>query len=118
MATIDNVMVGFCAVIHFPHPKVKNIKRVHRVVVHPDYQGLGIGSIMMSYLAEKYIEQGYRFTIVTSNLSLLHSFKKDDHWHLYDLGRKVGKHAGIKSLNRTNSSKRFTMSWEYRRITS
>ena len=38
-----NVLIGFCSVIHFPHPKNKMIKHIHRLVIHPDYQGIGLG---------------------------------------------------------------------------
>ena len=41
----ENNPVVFFAVLHFPHPRVKNFKRGHRLVVLPDYQGLGIGHI-------------------------------------------------------------------------
>ena len=34
--------IAFCSVKHFPHPKNPKIKTVHRLVVRPDYQGLGI----------------------------------------------------------------------------
>jgi GNAT superfamily N-acetyltransferase len=43
VAYIDDNLVGFIAYIHLMHPKVKDIKMVHRLVVLPDYQGLGIG---------------------------------------------------------------------------
>jgi len=43
LATINNEIAGFLSVLHLPHPKVKNIKKVHRLVILPDYQGAGFG---------------------------------------------------------------------------
>lgn len=40
---IGDDLVAFAAYIHFPHAHVKDIKMAHRVVVLPDYQGLGLG---------------------------------------------------------------------------
>ena len=39
-----DMIIGFCAVIHFPHPNNPRIKHIHRLVIHPDYQDIGIGS--------------------------------------------------------------------------
>ena len=53
---IENNPVCFFAVLHFPHPKVKNFKKGHRLVVLPDYQGLGIGHIFSSEIAQDFID--------------------------------------------------------------
>ena len=39
----------------------------HRIVVLPDYQGLGIGNRVSEYLAELYLSQGYRYFAKTAN---------------------------------------------------
>jgi len=104
---IDGKPVGFCAVLHQPHSKSGNIKRCTRLVVVPDYQGLGIGGRMLDYIGKKYLDDGYRFTIVTSNPALNHSLKKNSNWKLRSVGRK-SKHQGI----RQTSANRKTFSWE------
>jgi ABC-type lipoprotein export system ATPase subunit/GNAT superfamily N-acetyltransferase len=43
LALINDEVAGFLSVLHFPHPKVKNLKKVHRLVILPDYQGAGFG---------------------------------------------------------------------------
>ena len=45
---------GFFSIWHSPHPKVKNIKKVHRLVILPDYQGIGIGGILLNSIADIY----------------------------------------------------------------
>src|SRR6185437_1982072 len=32
----------FAGILHFPHPKVRDIASISRLVVRPDYQGLGL----------------------------------------------------------------------------
>ena len=39
----NDEIIGFLAVRHMPHPDNDHIKMVHRFVVLPDYQGIGIG---------------------------------------------------------------------------
>lgn len=106
--------MAFCAVLHFPHPKAKNIKRVHRLVVLPDYQGLGIGTKLLNFVGNIYKQKGYRFRIVTSTPALLYSLKNNN-WKLTDYGH-MGKQTGNSilaiKLNKTSSSNRITYSFE------
>jgi len=109
VAYYNNEPVAFCGVMHFPHPKVKNIKRCTRLVVLPDYQGIGIGNKLLEYVAKRYVAKEYRFRITTSTPALLKSFSKNIKWKLKSLGRNH-KHNGIVN---TSSAKRITTSWEY-----
>ncbi|MGP3918844.1 GNAT family N-acetyltransferase [Nonomuraea sp. 10N515B] len=53
---IDGQPVAFLAYRHFQHPRVRNMKMEHRLVVLPDLQGLSIGARM----SEVSIQQGSR----------------------------------------------------------
>jgi len=77
---IKNIPVCFFAVLHFPHDKVKNFKKGHRLVVLPDYQGLGIGHVFSSEIAKYYIQQGFRFIITSSTKSLFKQRSRDENW--------------------------------------
>lgn len=79
--------VAFCAVTHFPHPKNKKIKKVHRLVTLPDYQGIGIGVSFLNEVAKFYTEKGYDFRLVTSAQNLVHALRKNEHWKLVRYGR-------------------------------
>jgi GNAT superfamily N-acetyltransferase len=111
VATIDGRPVAFLAVLHFPHPKVKNVKKVHRVVVLPDYQGIGIGGRLLDYVAADYVKQGLRFAITTSTPALIHTFKKSPKWKLKMAGRQAISKTYL--MNATASWGRMTTSWEY-----
>ena len=114
---INDEIAGFISVLHFPHAKVKNMKKVHRLVVLPDYQGLGIGGKILNEIAKIYNKEKHRFTIVTSQPNLIHSLKKSKEWicksfginkpHKGDLKRKVGNIL-------SGSENRITVSFEYK----
>ena len=72
---------AFIGVLHFPHPKKKNLKRNSRTVVLPDYQGLGLAFIFMEKLASAYKALGFEFRSYPAHLSFIRGFKKEQ-WKL------------------------------------
>jgi GNAT superfamily N-acetyltransferase len=106
---INDEIAGFISVLHFPHPKVKNMKRVHRLVVLPDYQGLGIGIKILNYIGDYYIKNKNRFTILTSAPSLIYNLKKNNNWNCNAFGRSQPQ-TGI--LKGSGSHNRITASFE------
>jgi len=112
VAYYENNPVGFTSYLHFPHDKIKNMKREHRMVVLPDYQGVGIGNALSEFIARKVVEQGLRFGSVTNNPAMINYRNKSKNWKLKSFGRKKPGYSKI--TNKTNSSfKRLTTSWEY-----
>lgn len=69
-------------VIHQPHAVNKKIKRVCRLVVLPDYQGIGIATKFLNCMAKHYTAEGYDFSIVTSAKNLIYALKKSNDWLL------------------------------------
>ena len=65
VAVYQDKPVGFIAVMHI-HMKSRYF-RVHRLVVLPDYQGIGLGKRLLNFIAELYTSQTKApFYIVTS----------------------------------------------------
>lgn len=114
VAYINNKPVVFMAIIHFPHPIIKNLKKIHRLVVLPDYQGIGLGKIVMNYVGEILKKENLKLGITTSQPSLNYSLKFDKKWKLIRIGRvgKIGKTSIIKN-DKTLSTNRITTSWIY-----
>jgi predicted acetyltransferase len=112
IATVNDEIAGFLSVLHFPHPKVKNMKKVHRLVILPDYQGAGFGIKFLNEIGNIYKKQKNRFTIVTSSPSLMYSLKKSKEWHCIRYGRtkEVGKTST--QLKGSTSKNRITASFE------
>ena len=80
-AYFDGEPVAFCAVLHHPH-RVINLKRVTRLVVLPDYQGIGIGSKMLQIVARHYDNLGFLFNICTSAKNLIMKLAKGSDFKL------------------------------------
>lgn len=106
--------ISFCAVQKFPHPTAKNIMRVSRLVVLPDYQGIGVGTRTLNAVAQVYAKKGYRVRIISSQIGFVKALKKRKEWALVEFGRKTrgtGKFQ-IKTRN-CSSQKRVTGTFEY-----
>jgi len=97
-------------VIHFPHAKVDNFKRGHRLVVLPDYQGLGIGHKFSSYIADQYLQRGFRFIITSSTKSLFYQRAKDKKWIITRKGRTAESDGMLKG---STSKRKISYSYEY-----
>jgi len=115
IATVNDEIAGFISILHFPHPKVKNMKKVHRLVILPDYQGAGIGLKLLNEVGKFYKKDKWRFNIVTSAPSLINALKKSNQWACTHYGRNTPHKGDLKSNveNFTSGSEnRVTASFE------
>ena len=112
IATVNDEIAGFLSVLHFPHPKVKNMKKVHRLVILPDYQGVGIGIKLLYEIGLIYKKQKQRFNIVTSAPSLIFALKKSPKWITTRYGRTSSQSKGTTVGNMQTSKNRITASFE------
>lgn len=62
--------VAFYACLRYPSGSVKNAYRGHRLVVLPDYQGMGIGNRFSATIGQLYVNKGCRFFAKTANRKL------------------------------------------------
>ena len=72
LVTWDKLPVAFGSVLVMPGrfgdgSDTRKCVSLHRLVVLPDYQGMGIGNKLSEYLASLYASQGYRYFIKTAN---------------------------------------------------
>lgn len=108
----NNKSIAFVAVNHFPHPKVANFKKIHRMVVLPDFQGIGIGKKLLNEISEIYYKQNFRVLITTGALSFINSLGKEKNWKLTRKLGKVGESHGV--MKGKTSMNRETASFEYK----
>lgn len=73
-------MVGFIAILPLPNGALKNAYRIHRLVVLPDYQGLGIATKMIEYFANLHVKIDCGMYIRTSHVRLHDYFKRRNDW--------------------------------------
>ena len=105
-------IVGFMGVLHFPHPNNRKIKAVTRLVILPDYQGIGLGRKFLNAVGDMYVAQGYDFMICTSAKNLMMALRNDPTWVMSRYGKVSPlSHNGIPALAKTLSISRITSSF-------
>ena len=91
--------------------------RVHRAVVLPDFQGVGIGTAVLNYIAQYITQGGRRVTICTSNPAMICTLKKSNKWCATRCSRESsGSSNGLiqnKFKKGSTSCARITASFEY-----
>jgi ABC-type lipoprotein export system ATPase subunit len=111
VAFYEDKPIALVSWIHFPHNKYRMLK-VHRFVVHPDYQGIGIGKKILNISAEEMLKTGAYIGITTSLNEFSKSLMRDKKW-LYIRGGKAALNLNIKALNKSVTNNRNTYSFRY-----
>ena len=115
ITTLNNNIVGFCSVLPFPHPILKNHWKGHRTVILPDYQGIGLGHLLSTNIAELLKAEGKGFLSTSSNPAFINSRKNDKNWIITRVGRTSTGSGKIQNKNKkgSTSSNRITVSFKY-----
>lgn len=114
IAYFNEEIVGFVAILPLPSGTIKNAYRVHRIVVMPDYQGLGLGTKLLKYLANLYAKQNLNFYIRTTHKKLFTYFKKNnDEWQETSSSGKKSSINGGKLKNTWKIDDRTPYSFKY-----
>lgn len=111
---INDKIVCFCGLI--PLPLHKGVKRFHRVVVHPDYQGIGVGTAFIEEICKKFTLKGWDIVLTTTTPALIYKLDSLPNWSLYHQGRVTSTFEGLDdgdALQRTISNNRVTFSFKY-----
>lgn len=103
---IGDRCIAFASYRLFPHPKVKDIMQGHRLVVHPDYQGLGIGGKIDDFLGQYLYKQGFRYHNVVVHPAMINYYAKSPRWKLINQGSGTGYSKKIKNKSAKSSALR------------
>lgn len=94
--------VAFIAVLPFPNGNLRDAFRISRLVVLPDFQGLGIGMKILDYISKLYKKENRTMYIKTSNVSLFKGMERNtENWllvHEQNDVEKVKKHNELKKI--------------------
>jgi GNAT superfamily N-acetyltransferase len=101
----------------------KGWKRVHRLVVLPDHQGIGIGVRFINEVSKHYIEKGFNMNLTTTTPALVHALARAKEWALVrksrvknTLQKNMFKYYGKKeSKGLGNSENRITYSFNFKK---
>jgi len=116
VACVDGELCAFTSYLHFPHAKTRNIKMGHRLVVLPDYQGLGIASRLEDWLGQWLADQGYRYRNVVAHPAMIALYSRSPRWReTHSRSKSVRTTSKSRSLKRQAlSSRRLVVrSFEY-----
>lgn len=92
---IGDELVAFTSYLHLPHARVRNVKLGHRLVVLPDYQGLGIGGRLDDWLGQYLYEMGMRYHNVIAHPAMVAYYQKSPRWRMIRTpGRAYALQAG------------------------
>lgn len=72
--------ICFVGILSFPGVGDEKTRRVSRIVVLPDFQGLGLGKIILNYISSLYAKEKSTMYIRTMSPSLGISLSKDKNW--------------------------------------
>jgi GNAT superfamily N-acetyltransferase len=76
----DNQLVGFAAVM--PSMGHKDVRRVHRIVILPDFQGCGIGTAFLNCLGRIYKKKKLKLFITSSHPGIVRGLERNKNWRL------------------------------------
>jgi GNAT superfamily N-acetyltransferase len=95
---IGSECVAFSSYLHLPHPKTRNIKQGHRLVVRPDYQGLGLGGRFDDWLGQWLFERGFRYHNTVAHPAMIAYYSHSPRWKRCGVGSSGPSPAGAASL--------------------
>ncbi len=98
IATWNDRLVGFLSSLSMPSGSLKNAWRAHRLVILPEYQGLGIGARLTDALGDIHIAEGKRFYLKTTHPRLGEYCNRSSKW------RGTSKNGIARPDYKTNSS--------------
>lgn len=113
MLVIDDSPAAFCAVLPFPHPKVKNVWKEHRTVVVPDFQGIGLGNILSEKIGSLLNIERKSFISTTSHPAMIAYRRKSKKWIMTRKPSRVASVGKTTSIGWSSSSLRLTASFKY-----
>lgn len=103
--------VAFCAVL--PLMGFTGRRRISRVVVLPDYQGIGIGSAFLEGIGKIHHSQNLRLSITGSHPSILQHCSRSEKWRTTNLMKTGAVRTKNGKPQYKSSSGRCVVSFEY-----
>ena len=81
--------VGFCGVLPQPHENLINYYRESRLVILPDFQGLGLGTKLSEYVGAILKSQGHNYISITTHPSFVWYRNNSPHWDKINEGKSL-----------------------------
>lgn len=75
-----DILVGFRAMLLLPNGDIRDFYMGHRLVVLPDYQGMGIGVHLNDFCGEVMLNDGQKYYCKTAHFKLKNYYKSRPTW--------------------------------------
>lgn len=95
VAYLNDNIVGMCAVLPQPGVLDGDAWRIHRLVILPDYQGLGIGVKLLEYICDLFKYHNKTIYLRTSHTKLINYMIKSKKWFGDGKLKKSVEEAGL-----------------------
>lgn len=76
----DDVLVGMFSVLNNPNGAMKYAFRIHRIVVLPDFQGLGIGTKIIDFFGKMFLNKGDKLFLKTTHVRFARHCIASNEW--------------------------------------
>ena len=82
---MNEQMIGFDSFINLPSGTVRDFWMIHRLVILPDYQGLGIGIKFNEFCCEYMLSQWLKVYLKTAHFKLMNYLKNSNLWETQNI---------------------------------
>jgi ABC-type lipoprotein export system ATPase subunit len=116
LASVEDQPAAIACVLAFPHPNIKSARRVSRIVVTPDFQGLGLANHVLDALGGGYKALTSPLYISTSHPALVASLNRRPTWAMAVKPSRRNRQGATSALSKNafgTSSGRITTSFRY-----
>lgn len=76
----DDVLVGMFSCLNSPNGAMKYAFRIHRIVVLPDFQGLGIGTKVIDFFGKYFLKRGDKLFLKTTHVRFARHCSTSTEW--------------------------------------
>lgn len=112
----DGTLVGFVSVIYQPSGNMKYAWRISRIVILPDYQGLGCGLKFTEFISQQYINSGYKVFARFSHVKIYNHVINSGLWRMSTSNKRTARPSANKCSafgNKNRDMNRVSYSAEY-----
>jgi GNAT superfamily N-acetyltransferase len=104
---------AFAAIINFPHAIRHDIRRVSRVVVLPDWQGLGLGMVLIGHLGGALKTTGKELRLSTASATFAATLRRSVDWAEVSRGQILRRNKITQQVGRFGGSGRAISVYRY-----
>ena len=115
VAVWGDTIIGFLSTIAMPSGTLKNAWRGSRIVILPEFQGMGIGPRLSDAIAQMHLDEGHRFFSRTAHHRLGEYRNQSPNWKPTSKNGKLRKDIKHEKVynNHYADNKRICYSHEY-----